>query len=119
MLAMNSGQAQPSETEVQKFPDVVEVRVRAQGPHIYDFDVTISSRYDSPVRYADAFRVMSVKGIFYGERILVHDHASEQPFTRDLYNINIPQGIDTVIVQARDKKYGYGGRSMLVTLPTR
>jgi hypothetical protein len=119
MLLMNSGQAQPNDVEVQKFPNVIAVKVRVQSPHVYDFDVTISSRYDSPARYADGFRVMSVKGVFYGERILLHDHASEQPFTRDLYNVKIPQGVETVLVQARDKIYGYGGKSVRVNLPIR
>jgi len=54
-----------------------------------------------------------------GERILLHDHAGEQPFTRDLYGVRIPRGIRTVSVQARDQQYGYGGKTVEVALPGR
>ena len=104
---------------MQKFPDVVDVRVHARSDSTYDFDATISSPYDTPQRYADAFRVMSTEGIQFGERNLFHDHANQQPFTRDLYGVAIPAGIKTVVIQARDKKYGYGGKTLQVTLPGR
>jgi len=111
--------AEPKDAE-QKYPDVVDVRVEASGVNRFDFDVTISSPYDSPQRYADAFRVMSsLAGQSFGERKLQHDHAGEQPFTRDLYGILIPVGVRIVVVQARDQKNGYGGRSVQVILPGR
>lgn len=103
----------------QKYPDVIDVRVHARSDGLFDFDATISSPYDTPQRYADAFRVMSTEGMQFGERTLFHDHASEQPFTRDLYGVAIPAGINTVVIQARDKKYGYGGKTLHVTLPGR
>lgn len=44
---------------------------------------------------------------------------AEQPFTRDLYSVTITPGIGQVLIQARDQKHGYGGRSIEVTLPAR
>ena len=111
--------AESAGLRVQKFPDVVEVRVHARSDSRFDFDATISSPYDTPQRYADGFRVMNAEGIQYGERNLLHDHANQQPFTRDLYGVAIPAGIKTVIIQARDKQYGYGGKTLQVTLPGR
>jgi len=111
--------AQPAGPESQKYPDVVKVKVQARSGDLFDFDVTISSPYDTPQRYADAFHIMSNDGLTYGERILLHDHANEQPFTRDLYGVSIPPGVRTVIVQARDMKYGYGGKTVEVVLPGR
>ena len=105
--------------EEQKYADVVAVQVRPHGSGRFDFDTTISSPYDTPQRYADAFRVMSSDGVVFGERILWHDHASEQPFTRDLYGVDIQAGVKRVIVQVRDLKYGYGGKTVTVTLPGR
>lgn len=101
----------------QKYPDVVAVKVRAVAKQTFNFDATISSPYDSPRRHADAFRVMAADGTVFGERILWHDHASEQPFTRDLYNVKIPVDIKQVVVQARDQKFGYGGKTVGVVLP--
>jgi len=111
--------AQSKGPESRKYPDVVSVKVQARGQNRFDFDVTISSPYDTPQRYSDAFRVTSTSGQPYGERKLLHDHAFEQPFTRDLYGVPIPAGIRTVVVQARDQKYGYGGKTMKVILPGR
>ncbi|MGB9128864.1 MAG: hypothetical protein WCB97_04385 [Thiobacillus sp.] len=103
----------------QKYPDVVAAKAQARGADTFDFDVTVSSPYDTPRRYADAFRVLGKDGTVFGERILLHDHAGEQPFTRDLYGVRIPRGIRTVTVQARDQQYGYGGKTVEVVLPGR
>ncbi len=103
----------------QRFPDIVGVKVRAQGPGAFDFDVTVSSPYDTPRRYADAFRVLGKDGTVYGERILLHDHAGEQPFTRDLYGVKIPEGVRAVMIQGRDREHGYGGKTMDIALPGR
>ncbi len=103
----------------QRFPDVVGVSVRRSGDGRYDFDVTISSPYDTAERYADGFRVRDEAGTAFGERTLFHDHADEQPFTRDLYGVSIPAAVRSVIVEARDRRYGYGGRTMRVALPGR
>jgi hypothetical protein len=86
---------------------------------MFNFDVTISSPYDTPSRYADGFRVTTKEGEVLGERKLWHDHQSEQPFTRDLYSVKIPSKVKTVLVQARDQKYGYGGQVVEVGLPGR
>ena len=111
--------AQPPKASEQRFPDVLGVKVRAQAAGNFDFDVTVSSTYDSASRYADAFRVSGKDGQVYGERKLWHDHADEQPFTRDLYGVTIPRGVRTVLVQARDQKYGYGGKTVETALPAR
>jgi len=107
-----------SQTE-QRFPDVVSVKVEVAGSGVFNFDVTVSSPYDTPSRYADGFRVSTTEGKVLGERKLMHDHETEQPFTRDLYSVKIPDGIKKVVVQARDQKYGYGGKTVEVMLPGR
>ena len=103
----------------QQFPDVVSVKVGVAASGVFNFDVTISSPYDTPSRYADGFRVSTIEGKLLGERKLMHDHQDEQPFTRDLYSVKIPEGIKKVVVQARDQKYGYGGKTVEVMLPGR
>jgi hypothetical protein len=104
----------------QQHPDVVDVKVRqARDGKLFDFDVTLSSPYDTNKRYADAFRVGNGKGLTFGERVLLHDHKDEQPFTRDLYDVDIPLGVKEVVVQGRDQKFGYGGKTLTVKLPGR
>jgi len=116
--AMTSA-ASAADVSQQKHPDVIGAKVRTSGKDTFDFDVTVSSPYDSPQRYADAFRVMGKDGKVYGERTLFHDHASEQPFTRDLYAVKIPATVRVVVIQGRDKQFGYGGKVVEVSLPAR
>ncbi|MEO5701789.1 MAG: hypothetical protein ABIS17_15745 [Casimicrobiaceae bacterium] len=111
--------ARAIEGAVQRFPDIVAVKVRAGEKDRFDFDVTVSSPYDTAQRYADAFRVAGKDGTVYGERTLFHDHATEQPFTRELHGVQIPRSVGSVVVQARDRKFGYGGKALAVALPGR
>ena len=118
VVGLTSVKAQAAES-TQQYPNVVAVKVKSSGADTFNFDATISSPYDSAQRYADAFRVIGIDGQVFGERKLLHDHADEQPFTRDLYFVKIPRGIRVVVVQARDQKYGYGGNTVDVILPGR
>lgn len=108
-----------AELAAQKHPDVVSANVKARDADSFDFDVTVSSPYDTPQRYADGFRVAGKDGAVYGGRKLLHDHAAEQPFTRDLHGVRIPRHIRSVVLQARDQKFGYGGRTLELILPGR
>ena len=89
------------------------------GGGVYDFAVTVSSPYDTPERYADGWRVLAPDGTVLGERPLAHDHAGEQPFTRSLRGVPVPEGVATVTVQARDLVNGWGGTVVRTELPGR
>jgi hypothetical protein len=101
-------------TTGQRFPDVIAVST-TPGPEGVTFNVTISSPYDTPQRYADAFRVRSPRGEVYGVRELAHDHATEQPFTRDLSDVALPEVVTEVVIEARDSRNGWGGRTQTVS----
>ncbi len=97
----------------QVFPDIVAVEATPTGDG-YSFAVTVSSPYDTPERYADAFRVRADDGTVYGVNELTHDHATEQPFTRTLSDVTIPAGVTTVVVEGRDQANGWGGGTQTV-----
>lgn len=109
----------PARAAEQLFPDVIAVQVQARGVDTFDFEVTVSSPYDTPQRYADAFRAMGNDGKVYGVRRLLHDHAGEQPFTRELYGVAIPASVRSVVIQGRDQRHGWGGGQKEVRLPGR
>ena len=100
----------------QRFPDVIGASAARVGD-TWTISATVSSPYDSPARYADAWRVVGVDGTVYGERILLHDHANEQPFTRAQAGIEIPDDVATVVIEGRDLENGYGGGTFVLTLP--
>jgi hypothetical protein len=60
---------------------------------------------------------MGPDGTVLGERVLLHPHETEQPFTRDLSGVVIPAGIEEVTVRAGDNVHGFGGEEMRVVLP--
>lgn len=116
---LSEGTARAADAASRQHPDVIAAMVAARDADTFDFDVTVSSPYDTPQRYADGFRVTGRGGEIFGERKLWHDHATEQPFTRDLHGVRIPRAVRSVVVQARDQKFGYGGRTVELTLPGR
>ncbi len=97
--------------------DVVGVKVRRRAPGLYDFDVTVRSVDRGWDHYADAFEVLAPDGQLLGRRVLLHPHEDEQPFTRDLYGVRIPDEVARVTVRARHKPKGYDGETRTVTLP--
>ncbi len=107
----------PAEAGEARFPTIEDVQVSQAGPGVYDFAVTISSPYDSPERYANGWRVLAPDGTVLGEQELAHDHASEQPFTREQTGVRIPSGTDSVRVEPRDLRNGYGGEKVEASLP--
>ncbi len=121
IFACAPGDRSPEESsstpQDQQFPDVIDASASNEPGGTYAFEVTISSPYDSPARYADAWRVKSADGTVYGVRELLHDHASEQPFTRSLTSVPIPDSIDTVIIEGRDLVNGWGGQTVQIQLP--
>jgi hypothetical protein len=67
--------------------------------------------------YADAWEILGPDGTVLGTRVLLHPHESEQPFTRSLAGLAIPETVRAVTVRARDKVHGFGGREITVAVP--
>ncbi len=104
-----------ADSATEMFPDVLEVDVTPAGDGEFTVAVTLSSPYDSPERYADAWRVLDPEGNELGVRELTHDHASEQPFTRQ-ETVVIPDDVDEITVEGRDQVSGYGGDTVTVAV---
>lgn len=121
----SSTQSPPSTSDAQggtgadTFPDIVSVDVTQAGDDTFDFDVTVSSPYDTAKRYADGWRILTADGDLLGEHELTHDHATEQPFTRTQSGVEIPADVTEVTVEGRDQANGYGGDTQTVQLPGR
>ncbi len=98
------------------FPDVIDASATQANDGTWTISATLSSPYDGPDRYADAWRVVGPDGTVFGERILTHDHASEQPFTRSQNGITIPSHITVVTIQGRDQQSGWGGTAFELSL---
>ena len=116
--SVSSKSAEASETTYgDKFPEVLEVAAVPNDKSKWHFSVTLSSAYDSPNRYADAWRVLDDQDQELGIRELGHDHATEQPFTRS-ETIEIPSEVKVVFVEGRDQGNGWSGQRFEYQLPS-
>ena len=97
--------------------DVVGVEVRKESAGTYRFDVTVAHGDEGWDHYADAWDVVAPDGTILGTRVLLHPHENEQPFTRSLSGVAIPDGITDVTLRAKDSMHEYGGLEMQATLP--
>lgn len=97
-------------------PDVVAAEASLDPDGTWTFRATLSSPYDTPQRYADAWRVLDPDGNELGVRVLTHDHANEQPFTRSLSGVAIPDDVTTVTIEGRDQQSGWGGATVEIDL---
>lgn len=110
------GESPDATSSTSEFPDILAAQATQADDGSWRFDVTVSSPYDTPERYADAWRVVGPDGSEYGIRVLTHDHASEQPFTRSQSGIEIPDGVATVMIEGRDLVNGWGGGTLELDL---
>jgi hypothetical protein len=97
--------------------DVIEVKVRGNAGDSYNFDVTVRHTDEGWKHYADKWDVTAPDGTVLGTRILAHPHVGEQPFTRSLAGVKIPENIAEVTIRAHDLVHGYGGKTVKVAVP--
>jgi hypothetical protein len=98
--------------------DVVDASVQRTAWNTYTFSVTVRHADTGWDHYADRWQVLSPDGAVFGERILLHPHETEQPFTRELSGVVVPKGVEEVTIRAGDKAHGFGGAEISVKLPS-
>ena len=97
-------------------PVIQKVLTSQSGDGTWRFDVTILHPDEGWHHYADGWRVLDMDGNELGMRVLYHPHVDEQPFTRSLGGVAIPEGASQVQVQARCSVDGWNADTTLVTL---
>jgi hypothetical protein len=96
--------------------DVVAVDLIETGERVYTFSVMVAHTDKGWDHYADRWEIVAPDGRVLATRVLLHPHVDEQPFTRSLGDVAIPDGIETVEVRAHDSVHGLGGQTMTVKL---
>ena len=97
--------------------DVIEVEVSRIGGDTYKLDVTVRHADEGWEHFANKWEVLAPSGTILGTRVLAHPHVEEQPFTRSLSGVKIPENLAEVIVRAHDLVHGYGGKKVTVAVP--
>ena len=86
---------------------------------VFRVAATVSSADTGDEKYADAWEVRAPDGTVLGERVLAHPHVEEQPFTRSLSPVEIPDDVAVVTVAARDSVVGFCGETVVAAVPGR
>ncbi|TQV79388.1 hypothetical protein FKG95_15525 [Denitrobaculum tricleocarpae] len=96
--------------------DVVGVEAVRDNAGKWRFNVTVAHADEGWDHYADKWDVVAPDGTVLGTRVLHHPHENEQPFTRSLSGVVIPEDVTEVTVRAHDNQHGYEGKPMSVEL---
>ncbi|KIC40319.1 hypothetical protein RA27_16080 [Ruegeria sp. ANG-R] len=94
----------------------IEKVATSQSGDAWSFDVTIRHPDTGWDDYADGWRVLDMDGKELGMRVLHHPHVDEQPFTRSLGGVVIPDGTTQVQIQARDSVGGWSEDTTVIDL---
>ncbi|MCH9806914.1 MAG: hypothetical protein K0U74_04215 [Alphaproteobacteria bacterium] len=97
--------------------DVVEATAKRQSDGRYTVSATVRHADEGWKHYADRFEVLSPDGTVLGTRVLAHPHVNEQPFTRQLSGVVVPDGVTELHIRAHDKVHGLGGKVFVIKLP--
>lgn len=97
--------------------DVVAAEATPAGAGVWRFEVTVRSRDEGWEAYADRWEVLAPDGRVLGTRELLHPHVNEQPFTRGLGGVRVPEGVEEVTIRAHHSVAGYDGDTLTLDLP--
>ena len=96
--------------------DVLAVEAVPEGAGAWRFHVTVAHGDTGWDHYANKWEVVAPDGRVLGTRTLLHPHETEQPFTRSLGGVAVPEGVERVTLRAHDSVHGPGGKEVTVDL---
>ena len=87
---------------------VIEAVKSVQNGERWTISVTLSHPDTGWDHYADGWEVFDLYGNSLGLRVLAHPHVNEQPFTRSLSGVVVPNRIKQILIKTRDNVDGWG-----------
>ncbi|MFD1508078.1 hypothetical protein [Lacimonas salitolerans] len=100
----------------QADPPVIEQAEASRSGMGWRFDVTLRHPDTGWDHYADAWEVLTPDGTRLGIRKLMHPHETEQPFTRSLSSVMVPDGLRKVVIRARCSVDGWSDQTVTLSL---
>lgn len=100
--------------------DVIAASARQTPDGTWSFEVTMRCDDRGADYFCDRFEVLTPTARVVGVRRLLHDHSDEQPFTRDLQGVRVPDGFPRgVLIRGHHNIRGYEGAALKLALPAR
>ncbi len=82
--------------------DVLSAEAKRSADGTFRFSVTLQHDDTGWDHYADRWEVLAPNGTVLAERVLLHPHVGEQPFTRTLSGVEIPPTVTEAIIRGGD-----------------
>ncbi|GAB4389518.1 hypothetical protein [Albidovulum sp.] len=95
---------------------VEEVTARREADG-WTFSVTLSHPDTGWDHFASGWEILDPEGNRLGYRELTHPHVEEQPFTRSLAHVRVPEGLAYVLIRPRCTLDGWSGSPTRFDLP--
>ena len=99
--------------------EVVNVKANQSKDKTWNFDVTLKHADAGWDHYANEWQVIGADNKILGTRTLYHPHVNEQPFTRSLSGVKIPEGTKSVRVIAKDTVHGLSHKAAEIDLASK
>lgn len=100
--------------------DVIGATARQADDGTWSIEVSMRCEDRNATYFCDRFEILTPDARVLGVRRLLHDHADEQPFTRELQGVNVPNGFPHgVLIRGHHNVRGYDGATLELDLPTR
>lgn len=96
--------------------NVIEARAVQNSMGTWTIFATVKHADEGWDHYADKWEVLGPDGEIIATRTLLHPHVGEQPFTRSLGGILLPESITQIRIRAHDLVHGYGGAEFEIIL---
>lgn len=96
-------------------PEVLDVTVEKMGM-VWNIHVTIRHGDIGWDHFADGWEILDGAGNRLGYRELMHPHVQEQPFTRSLSGVVIPDGTREIFVRPRCSVDGWAENATRIAL---
>ncbi len=87
-----------------------------QNDRYWQVDVTLKHDDSGWDHYANIWRIEDQNGQVLANRILMHPHVDEQPFTRGLSKVEIPDSAQILYIRAHDNVHGWSTNTLRVDL---
>jgi hypothetical protein len=100
------------------YAQVREVEIERNSGGGYNVSVTVRHADEGWDHFADRWEIVhpETKEVIV-VRELLHPHTNEQPFTRSLTEVELPDDLDSILVRARCNLHGFEGRQIMKKIP--
>ena len=96
--------------------EIVDVKTQQNADKTWRFDVTLKHADEGWDHYANEWQVLAPDNKILATRTLYHPHVHEQPFTRSISGVKIPQDLSTVYIIAKDTVHGLSPHAVGIEL---